>query len=172
MGILQKLRAGTANRKTIKFPGTDIDVDLVPLTDALEQEAEFAAERIFKTAKIDIAFHNVDQLQQETRTQKLYRALRVTGTDDPLEATITDFRQNITRIEQDLIVDELNAFSEAVNPSPYNMSVDEFDALTESLKKKPKETISSVSSFFTLKKLSLCLVNLLSSLPTDNGSTS
>lgn len=172
MGILQQLRAGAENRKTIMFPGTKIPVDIKIITDAEEQSAEFAAESIFKTAKLDIAFHNVDAFALEQTTQKLYRALRVPGTDDPIEPTITEFKQYLSRIERDLLVDDMNAFYEEWNPSPRTIPAEEFDALVESLKKKPQQTILSVSSFATLKLLAIYLAKQLSISRADSGSTS
>jgi len=172
MGILQQLRAGAKNRKTIMWPGTQIPVDIKILTDADEQSAEFAAENLFKQAKLDIAFHNVENFQLEQTTQKLYRALRVPGTDDPVEPDISAFKQQLTRIERDLLVDEMNAFYEEWNPNPRTMPAEEFDAMIESLKKKPRETILSVSSFATLKLLAIYLANQLATSQAANGVTS
>lgn len=172
MGILQQLRAGTGCRKTIKFPGSDHLVDLKILSDQEEQDAEFAAETLFSAAKITIAFNNIEELQLEKTTQKLYRALREVGTNSPIEPDIITFKRNLTRIERDLLVDEMNAFYEVFNPSPRDMPIEELDALLTRLKKKPQETISSATSFNTLKRLALYLAGALLNSPEGNGSTS
>lgn len=158
---LADLRAGVRMRKTIPFPGTQQQVDLKVLTNAEEQDAEFAAENVFKTAKIGIEFHNVNNFNHEITVQKLYRSLRETGTDHPIAASITDFKSNITPIECDLLVEELNAFLEEFNPSPMTMTAEEFDGVVEGLKKNPSQTIGNISSFATLKRLALCLVQQL-----------
>lgn len=172
MGFLTDLRAGSALRKTIRFPGTDRDIDITILTDAEEQAAEFAAERLFVAEKIAIAFHNADQYANELTLQKLYRSLKLSGSDDPLEPSITEFKSHITPIERDLLVDEFNAFCEQFNPSPRTMGDEEFDALVENLKKNAGMTIGKISSFATLKRLALYLAKERSIAPTDSGATS
>lgn len=171
MGILQKLRAGKNNRRAVRVPETDEFVDLCVLSDAEEQEAEFAAESLYTAAGITIAFHNITEFQLEVTTQKLYRALRVIGTDTPIEPDIVTFKKNLTRGQRDFFIDELNAHIEQCNPAMCNMPIAEFDALLEQLKKKPQETILSVLSISTLRKLALYLAKIRLSSPEDSGST-
>lgn len=171
MSLLQKLKAGTNNRKTIKWPGTEEDIIVRVLSEAERQSASFETERLFKQQGIEISMSTVDVYEVEKTTQLLFRALSDTE-NKPVADSINEFRDNITVTEKDILVDAYNELEAECSPDPGKMSDEAFNSLIEDLKKNPAQTISSVSSMRTAIRLITYLANLLQSLQQDNGSTS
>lgn len=171
MSLLEKLKAGTNNRKTVKWPGTDEDIIVRVLSDAERQAASFDTERLFKQQCIEPSMSTIDVYEAEKTTQILFRALSDTG-GKPLADSINEFRDKITIAEKDILVDEYNDLEKECSPDPGKMSDEEFNSLIEELKKNPMQTISSVSNMRTARRLITFLANRLPSLQPDNGSTS
>jgi hypothetical protein len=172
MGLLQKIKAGTSNRRTINWPGTDTQIDLRLLSNRDELDSTLAADRLFKDSEDRIEFHNLDAYQTERTMQQLWRACVEHGTDTPIAESIAEFRKLVTTHERDALVDEYNTLAEQCNPSPRELSDDEFDSLVAQLKKKPKETAGSISSLSTLRRLCRYLAFQPATSPRDSGSTS
>ena len=74
MSLLEKLKAGKKNKKTIKYPGTDQDIVVSILSEADIQIAHFEAERLFKKNGIEVSMSTVDAYEAEKTTQILFRA--------------------------------------------------------------------------------------------------
>jgi hypothetical protein len=164
--LLERLKAGTKNTKTVKFPGTEEDVVIRILSEADRVEAHFAAERYFQAAKIEVSGTTVEAYEAEKTLQMIYRAINdMEGSR--LARTVDDFRKGLSRPEKDFLVDEYLALEAECVPG----DGEDLDSLVETLKKSPEE-ISSIGSIFTARRLITSLVNQLSSLQRDNGSTS
>jgi hypothetical protein len=167
MDLLQKLKAGTANRKQIKWPDTD---DMIEIRVASEQDhldAVIAADNIFRDHKI--GFENVQAYQAEIETQLLYRCILENG--ERLFKNITEFRSILTPEVKNLLAETLNNLHEDCSPSPFKMSDAEFDKFYDSVKKKPEETLGKVSSTLMLRRLILFIIKQLPSSQTDSGTT-
>ena len=171
--LLATLKAGTDNKKTIKFPGTDQDVVIRVLSEAERQAAAFATEQRFQSQNIEPTMTTVDVYEQEKTTQLLYRALG--DPDDakkPIAKNIDEFRSNLTLEEKNVLVDEYEALEKECSPNPEYMSDEEFDTLLEGIKKNAEATASNVSSIATARRLIVSLAGLLQSSQQANGSTS
>jgi phage FluMu protein gp41 len=171
--LLNQLKLGTDNVKIIKFPGSSKDVALRIISQRDYQDAAFATERLFKSEKIEVSMVTAEEYEVEKAIQLLYRALRdPQNLDEPISPSITEFRKLLTREELRLLKDEYLGFESECSPSPENLSAEEFDKVFVALKKNSVETIGSITNMSTLKKLLLTMVDQLSNLPTDSGSSS
>jgi hypothetical protein len=168
--LLQKLKLGTSNVKMINWPGTETQIAMRILSQQQLQEAAFDTERLFKSSKIDTNLMTAQVYQEEETTQILYRSLRdPANMEEPIAPTITDFRKALTVNEKKAIIDEYSEFDAECNPSPGNLSSEEFDRLTQDLKKKPEETISSITSLSIAKRLLLIMASPAMILPSVNS---
>lgn len=172
MSLLEKIKAGTANRRIVTFPGTDRQIAIRVLSNQDVIDANIAADRVYKDAGIDIGFHNVNDYETEKTVQLLFRACIDPDTGERVASGVSQFRQLTTPEERDRLSDEYHALREECNPGAKDMAPAEFDALVLSLKKKPSETIGSISSLRVLKKLALYLAEEHATLPKGNGPTS
>jgi hypothetical protein len=169
--ILQKLKAGTDNIKIIKWPGTSTDVALRILSQRDQQDALFATERLFKSEKIDVHMVTAEEYENEKTTQILFRALRdPQKIDDSIVANVTEFKTLLSREEKRVLIEEYLLFESECSPSPENLSADEFDKIFTALKKNAPETIGSITSSSTLKRLITTLVKQLEISQSDSGS--
>jgi len=168
--LLAKLKLGAKNVKLLSWPGTEVKVVLRVLNQQDFQEAAFAAERLFKSEKIETNLMTADEYENEKALQILFRALRdPQDQDKPIANTITEFRRAITREEKKILIDEYLGFESECSPAPDNLSNDEFDKVLSDVKKKPQETISGITSMSMLKKLLLIMVSPPVSLPQVSG---
>ena len=172
MSLLSKLKAGKLNHKDICYPGTDRQIRLVLLSEQDTLDSALAADRLFKKEDVAVAFHNINAFENEKSTQMLYRSCRNIETGDKIADSITDFRQLLTNEERNVLISEYNLLAAECNPDPVEMPAEEFDALVETIKKNPSQTIGSISSLKTLKRLSLFLVEVLLNSQQASGSTS
>jgi len=170
MNMLERLKKGTDNKKTITFPGTHEEVVVSVLSEGARQDAGFAAEHHFKRRDIEIGMSTVDAYEAEKTLQMLYRALS-DADGQPLARTVDEFRGFITVDEKDRLVEEYLAFERECSPDPESMSEAELEDLCEEIKKKP-EMIGSFSSIGTARQLISYLVNRPPSSPAGSGSTS
>jgi hypothetical protein len=172
MSLIEKLKAGTRNIKTLKFPGAEDDIVLKVLSNADIQEAVFAAERRFKDEEIIVSDSTRDAYGDERTTQILFRALRdPRDIKKPLFSSADELRKLLTKEEKEALACEYDAFQQECAPQLDKMTDKEFDELWEALKKNP-ETVSSFLSSGVQKRLLLYLAARQSTLPTDSGSTS
>lgn len=169
--ILEKLKAGVRNTKIVKWPGTDIDVQMRIPNENDHHQASLTADRTYKSADIKVGVENIDNYEAEKTNQTLYRILSLPETNEPLAPTITEFRQLLTKDIRDILVEELNAFEQECSPNPNTMSDEEFDALYLNIKKNAPQTISNVTNIFCARKLITTLAAELMSLQTGNGSS-
>lgn len=171
--LLQKLKSGTDNIKIIDWPGTDQKVALKILSQQELQDASFAAERLFKSQKVETNLMTANDYEQEKVVQILYRALRdPERTSEPICGSVSTFRCNITSKELDILSGHYVAFETECSPSPDRLSSDEFDKLLSEVKKTPDSAIGTITNIYTLRRLITSMVNQLSSSPTDSGSIS
>jgi hypothetical protein len=170
MSLLERLKKGTDNKKTIVFPGTSEEVVVSVLSEGARQEAHFAAEQHFKRKGIEVTMSTADAYETERTIQILYRALS-DQEEKPLARTVDEFRNLLTVDEKDRLVDEYLVFENECSPNPEKRSESELENLYQEIKKKP-ETIGSFSSIGTARQLISYLVNRLASSPADSGSIS
>lgn len=170
--LLKIIKAGTKNKTTINFPGTDKKVDLHLLSNQDTLDATVEADRLFRHLGLVVEFHNVNTYENERSIQLLFRALKNPENGLPVCPDIASFRQLVTNEERSLLIDEYNALVAECNPSPETMKHNEFDALVEGIKKNPEKTLGSCSNLKMLRGLCLYLVHRLPNLPKANGPTS
>ena len=165
--LLQKLKLGTSNVKLINWPGTETQIALRILSQAQLQEASFDTERVFKNAKIETNLMTAQIYQEEETNQILYRALRdPANLEEPIAPTIAEFKKALTVNEKKILIEEYSGFDSECNPSPGNLSSEEFDRLTQELKKKPEATLQNITSLPIAKKLLLFMASPAVILPT------
>ena len=170
MSLLERLKSGTGNLKTIKFPGTEDDVMLKILSNAELQAAHFAAERLFKRLEIDTSMTTIDAYEDEKTAQILFRALR--DPEDPSKGmanTIDEFKKLLTRTEKEVLVDEYSSFESECSPQVTQIGEQELEQLIEEIKKNPA-TLGSVSNIALARRLITFLVAQAPPLQKDNGS--
>jgi hypothetical protein len=170
--LFEKIKAGSKNERSVLWPGTEHQVLIRVLSNQDTLDASIAADRFFKESDTAVAFQNVGVYEAERDTQELYRACLDPETKKPVAPSIADFRRLLSNGVRQVLIDEYNRIDEECNPRPDRMSNEEFDALLESLKKKPEEILGKISSFATLKKLCLFLASPPVTSLKDNGSTS
>lgn len=172
MGLLEKIKAGKRNIKTIAFPGTDREICLQVLTNHETQEAVFATENYFKRVQIEITATTLDAYEDERVTQILFRALK-----DPedIKNSITkdadELRRLLTKEDKELLLQLYTEYERECSPNFTQMSDNEFETLWEDLKKNPI-MLSSVSNIGMLKRLLLYLASAPETSQKGNGSTS
>lgn len=172
MSLIEKLKAGKRNIKTIKFPGTEEDVTIQIPSNADLQESVFAAERKFKAEEIAVSTSTLDAYEDERTTQILFRALR-----DPQDAkkpcfvSADELRRFLTKEEKDFLVAEYTAFEQECSPQLARMTDEQFNELWAALKKSPESRLNALNSGLQ-RKLLLYLASRPSTLPTGSGSIS
>jgi len=168
----EKLKLGTRNMKTIKYPGSDEDVTMRILSNAEIQEAVFATERHFLAADVVANTMTLDSYEDERTTQMLVRALRdPEDPKKPFAPSADELRRQLTREVKDILATEYAAFEQECSPALEKMTGDELEALWEEIKKKPQTQLNSLS-FGTRTRLLLYLASLPSISPIPSGSTS
>jgi len=155
--LLDKIKAGSLNKKEITWPGTDQKVHLRVLNENDHLQASLSADKIFEGTPI--AIQNMDQYNAELETQYLFRAIEDPETGKRLFNTITEFREIVTPEIKNKLAEELDSFHEECSPDPYKMSDEEFDKMILNVKKNAKETVGNVSNINTLRELIIYLAN-------------
>lgn len=176
MDLIEKLKAGKRNIKTIRFPGTDEVIGLTVLTEAETQEAIFATERLFKENQIEVSATTVSAYNSEANTQTLFRAIvnparkKEDGTYAQYFPGIDEFRSLIGREAKDILIEEYNAFEEECSPSPLKLSEQAMEEILAEVKKNP--IFGNGLNFSTLRQLTMYLAGRLSILQKASGSMS
>ena len=168
--LLARLKAGYKNTKMVNWPGTDEEIRITLPNEQVLLEASEAVDKIFETRRVGT--HNVDDYEAEKLTQQLYRVIEDPATGKSLTSKITEFRWLLTPEVKVALADEFRQFADECDPNPSNLSDEAFDTLFEQVKKNSKTILGNVSSIFTARKLINALVEELSSLRTDSGSSS
>lgn len=156
--FLEKIKMGKDAKRTVLWPGTDVQVEMRILSRDEIQSAQFAAQELFRKNGIELGFSILDEYQDEVTTQQLYRSLSNPENGTPLASTISQFRQNVTREEISELASAYSEMEEEYSPNHDKMSEDQFKAFYEKLKKKPQEMLSNVSSIAFAKRLVITLV--------------
>jgi hypothetical protein len=169
MSLLEKLKAGTNNKKTIKFPGTEEPIVIRILSEGDRQDAWFAAERHFSLNKIEISMSTVEAHEAEKALQMIYRAI-TDAEGNPLTKTADQFRKLLSMDEKNALADEYLAFEKECSPVQNHLSEEELRGLRDDLKKNPK-TLESFSDISIARQLISYLVNQPETSPKGSGST-
>lgn len=168
--LLERLKRGSENKKTIKFPGTETYVQIRVLSEGERQAAHFATEQHFKRQGIEVSIATVDAYEAEKTIQLLFRALS-DEEGNPLARTPARFAELLTIDEKNALVEEYMAHERDCSPNPETLSDGEIDEILEELKKN--QTIpGSVSSMTIARQLIISLASRLQTLQQASGSTS
>lgn len=170
--LLERLKAGVNNTKTINFPGTDIQVQVRVLNEQDQLDATLATDKIFRVAGSKIDRENVEAYEAEKNDQLLFRAIRDPETGGPVASSMTEFRQLLSEGVRKVLLDEVYTFQEENSPSPYNMNSESYDAVLQAVKKNAERTVTNLSSILLARRLIVSLAGQLASLQTASGSTS
>jgi hypothetical protein len=176
MNLIEKLKAGKRNIRTLAYPGTEEEIGITVLSEAETRDAIFATEREFKKGEIEVSTMTLGAYTSENNTQVLFRALvdpkrqKKDGTYERLFKDMDEFRDLLRREEKEILIEEYNAFEKECSPSPRDLSEEELEALADDLKKNL--TLGTDSSFRTLQQLTIYLAKQLSTLQRANGSMS
>lgn len=156
MNLLEKIKAGSNLKKTIKWPGTDEKIQIRLSNDKDSLESTLAADDIFSNTKIGI--ENLDAYRSEKETQLLFRCI-LDSDGKPIFKNITLFRDVLTTDIKDVLAEEIAVFEEENNPNPDTMSDAEFDKLKLEVKKNAIQAVSNITNINTVKKLLVSLIN-------------
>jgi len=171
--LLLRLKLGSSATKLVTWPGSAEHVLLKILSQQQRQEATFATEQLFKTAKVELNMVTANEYESEQATQMLYRSLRdPAAPDEPICASVTEFRKALSADEKRILLDEYVAFEKDISPSPDNLSDEEFDRILSDLKKNPSQTLGNISSISTAKRLLAIMASQPVTLPKASGSSS
>lgn len=171
--LLDRIKAGARNTRTIKFPGTDQDVVIRVLSKAQIQEARFAADETFSKRGVEPGLMTADEYEEERTNQMLYLALRDPADPAaPIASSAAAFKALVTLDEMDALAAAYRAFEHECSPDPEQLTAAELEALIEDLKKTPEQTAGSVSSITIARQLLASLASRLESSRKDSGSTS
>lgn len=156
--VLDKLRAGTDNRREFGWPGKpDVKVAVRLLSAKEITSAKFNNQREFKQSGIDIAIHNLPDYREQEADHILWRAL-VDLDGKKLFSSVDDFRGFCSREETAALSREYNVLSEECDPGVDTMDEQGLKDLLELVKKKPDLIASKVSSLPMAQRLLLTLV--------------
>ena len=167
--LFSKLIAGTKARKSIPWPGTDVEVEIRVANDQDRFEAGIATDKLFSELGIRIGSENVYSYEAEKATQLLWRVVMKPGTDSRVTENITEFRALLRDGVREKLAEAHTSFQQECSPDPYEMTDQEFDVLYARVKKNAPAILSKESSIFTLRKLAHTLVEELSSSQRDSG---
>lgn len=170
--LLERLKAGISNKKTIMWPGTDISVTVRVLNEQDQLDATLATDKIFQLAGSKVERENIEAYEAEKNDQLLFRAIRDPEDDTPVASSITAFRQLLSEGIRKVLLDEVYTFQEENSPSPYNMDSEAYDAVLQAVKKNAERTVTNLSSVLLARRLIISLAGQLASLQTASGSTS
>ena len=153
--LLEKIKAGTQNKKEITWPGIDQKIYIRILNENDHLQSSLATDKIFVGNVLSTM--NVDQYSSELETQLLFRAIEDPETGKQLFTNITEFRDMLSPEIKNKLAEELDAFHEECSPNPYKLSDEEFDKLIFEVKKNAETTVGNVISIDTLRKLIIYL---------------
>lgn len=150
---LEAIRAGIRNSTTIVWPGTESPIRLRVLSKASLQDSTFAARRWFEDSKIVVDLVTIEAFKDEETIQILYRSLSDSETSKPLSSSVDVFRSSVTTDELSELAKAYQAFEAEVSPNVDAMTDEEVEKFLRRLKKKPDETIDSVTSIAFARRL-------------------
>lgn len=144
--LLDELRHGLAVERVVRWPGSEIEVVLVPLAMAQLQAAEAAAQKRFRELGLELNLYTVDDWHAECNVQVLALALR-----DPADATrrrplfdtADELRERINPDERNELTAHYARLQDSANPDPNSLSADAFTAIDEAIKKKDVRQLSA-----------------------------
>jgi hypothetical protein len=161
MDILQRLKAGRDVLGSVTVNG--VELGLRVLSDKDYQDATLAAEALMAKHETELSLATNDAFESEKSWHLISRMLVDPATGNPVFASAEEAASTLMRHDKDLISAKYLEHEEKFSPSSANLSNEAFAALLEEVKKNPEMTLSSVSSFGTLKRLITSLVGQPSS---------
>lgn len=135
--VLDRLRAGTDNRREFGWPGKpEVKVAVRLLSAAESHKARIAVQKEFKDAGLDLSI-NVESFRAQEAAHGLCMALFNPADDRPLFRNVEDLRAFVTDDELAALADEYNVLCEECDPRIHEMSEEDALALLGMLKKSP-----------------------------------
>ena len=148
--ILEKLKAGTNNSKTVPFLGETLKIRL--LSEGEMAQARMEAQAYTKQKGLD---------EESELIEKVLRQLFIAVTDtdgNKLAENMDKFRLLVTRGEREYLIDEYLMLERDCLPSVPGMDDAEFEDILDEVKKSPDSILNS-SNISTLKRLIRYLEN-------------
>jgi len=171
MSLIEQLKAGTRNTRTIPWPGREDSITLRILTEAEIEEAQFEVERRFKAAQIEFSAATMDAYQASQNTAILARAIVDPETGKRMFKQTDELAQlPAFASAKAILIEEWNALDNESNPALKKMTDEEYDKLFTEVKKTP--SISNFLNSTTLRGLITYLASLPATSPAGSGSTS
>ena len=169
--LLERLKAGTKNYRETKWPGTNETILIGVLTEEDQLKVTLATDEIWRSAGLRVDHSNVDAYEAEKNNQLLFRVIKDPETKGPIDSSITEFRQLLSEGVRAILLDEVFAYQCDVNPSPYNMTDEQFDSLYMAVKKNAKATVGNISNIACARKLIVTMAAEHQNSQTDSGSS-
>lgn len=150
MGLLERLKAGVNNTRSVLFLGETLTLRV--LSEAELQQCRSGAEQVRGSLGLDD-----ETVMLETVLRQLYKA--VTDSEGKaLSETFDSFKAAISRSEREYLVDQYLELEQECSPCPEMLTVPEYEQLKEEVKKSP-DMLLSPSSIALLKKLTAYLAS-------------
>lgn len=171
MSLIEKLKAGKRNTRTITWPGRTEKIMFQILTEQEVEEAQFEVERRFKSQGIEFSASTVDAYQAAQNTAFLARAIVDPETSKRMFKSTDELAQlpGFAAAKQ-IFIEEFNALDKECNPSLKTISEEEYEKLFTEVKKTPS-TLNSLNSTMLIGLLGY-LASRPAISPADSGSTS
>lgn len=135
--VLDKLRAGTDNRREFGWPGKpDVKVAVRLLSAAESLKARVAVQKEFKDSGLDLAL-NIEPFRAQEAAHGLCMALIDPVDGKSLFRSVEDLRAFVFDDELAALADEYNVLCEECDPRIHEMSEEDAQALLGMLKKSP-----------------------------------
>lgn len=166
--LLERLRRGRDAHRVVNWPGSDVQVQLVPLDDDTLMACQAAAYRYFERIGLQLDTFNADDLHAEIARQVLARSLRVYDPEHPerrselLFASADDLREHIESHERAALTAVYVSLKDDCDPDPDELDREEVEAMLQLVKKKDGRTLSKFDSP-TLARFAITLADRLQS---------
>ena len=136
--VLERLRAGTDNRREFGWPGKpEVKVAVRLLSASESRKARIAAQKEFNDAGLEIGMHNMADFRAQEAAHGLWVSLIDPISNTPLFRSAEDLRAFCTDDELSALANEYNALCEEYDPRVHEMSDKDAQALLDMLKKTP-----------------------------------
>lgn len=153
--LLARLKAGASNTVRVPFPGKEEqEVVLRVLTVAQVQQAELAAEDLFKKKGLQYTTSSGPIWEMECSVQTLAMAMRdPEDTGKPVARDAEELRMLLSEQEVSFLKAQYEALCIDSSPEIDKVTDEELSALLDTVKKSPQETVSTVRSIKLLRRL-------------------
>ena len=142
--ILERLKAGTRNSRTIDFHSGKLNIRLLSTAEIQQARIE------------TLAYTKANDLDDESQTiENALRQLYLATSDEDgnrCAETVDSFRGLLTRGEREYLVEEYLFLENECMPSVPGLKKNEFEDLLAEVKKSP-DSVLNASNIYTLKRV-------------------